>query len=89
MSNLSAEIFEEQVPPCPSTPEALYQLGLIYALGRGVEQNRVTAHKWFNLAAVQGCSRARAEREALASEMSRQEVVEAQRQARDWVARAH
>lgn len=70
-----------------ATAETLYQLGLVYALGRGVRQDNVTAHKWFNLAASQGCIRARAEREALAGEMSRDEVIEAQRQARAWVAR--
>lgn len=89
MANIAMESFDEPGVSMPATPEALYQLGLMYALGRGVEQDNVSAHKWFNLAATQGCSRARGEREALAAEMSREEVAEAQRRARDWVSRTH
>ncbi len=66
-------------------PKALYDLGLIYASGRGVAVDYVLAHMWFNLAAVKGDERAREERTELAEMMSEEEVAEAQRQAREWV----
>lgn len=73
----------------PAGAEALYQLGLMYSIGRGVARNNVDAHKWFNLAAVQGCTRARVERQALAAEMTPPEVAEAQRRAREWLSAVH
>lgn len=87
MANVAIETFEGADAVSATGPEALFQLGLMYALGRGVDQDNITAHKWFNLAAAQGDVRARTEREALASEMSRDEVVEAQKLARAWIGR--
>ena len=38
-----------------STPDALCELGLLYCAGRDdVAVDLVTAHKWFNLAAIRG-----------------------------------
>ncbi len=68
------------------TCDALYELGLIYSTGRGVDVDLVTAHKWFNLAAVRGSEAARHYRADLAREMTPGEVAEAQRQAREWLA---
>jgi len=65
--------------------DALYQLGLCYASGRGVVQDYVTAHKWFNLAAVRGNDDALHNRKELTVVMTGEEVAEAQRQARQWV----
>ncbi|MDP7547310.1 MAG: hypothetical protein QGF20_08445, partial [Alphaproteobacteria bacterium] len=45
----------------------------------------VTAHKWLNLAAVRGSGEAKLLRTELAGVMSREEISEAQRQAREWV----
>lgn len=66
--------------------DALYDLGLIYSTGNGVEVDLVTAHKWFNLAAMRGSEAARACRAELAQEMKPSEIAEAQRQAREWLA---
>ena len=66
--------------------EALLNLGLMYSTGRGVDVDLVTAHKWFNLAAMRGNVSAREYRAELAREMSSTEVAEAQRQAREWLA---
>lgn len=66
--------------------DALYDLGLIYSTGNGVEVDLVTAHKWFNLAAMRGSDAARAYRAELAREMTASEIAEAQRQAREWLA---
>jgi len=45
----------------------------------------VTAHKWFNLAAMLGNAEARIYRAELAREMSAEEVAEAQRLAREFL----
>lgn len=66
--------------------DALYDLGLFYSTGQGVPRDYVAAHKWFNLAAIQGIRRAAVDRQELASEMSAAEVAQAQRQAREWLA---
>ena len=77
--------FEQAQAAGPVAAEAYYQLGIKYAAGRGVARDYVTAHKWLNLAAMQGDERARSERAALAGEMSREEIFEAQRLARAWL----
>lgn len=65
--------------------EALFELGLMYSIGRDVEQDLVQAHKWFNLAAVRGKKEAKQYRTELASEMSKSDVAAAQRMAREWL----
>lgn len=89
MENVSFENCRAVELSGQASAEMLFQLGLMYALGRGVASDNVTAHKWFNLAAAQGCPRAQAERAALAGEMSAAEMVEAQKQARAWAATVH
>lgn len=65
-------------------PEAQFDLGLMYSAGHQVQQDYVIAHKWFNLAALNGLGRARCEREEIAEIMSANEISEAQRLAREW-----
>lgn len=67
---------------------ALYNLGLAYSTGQGVGVDYVAAHKWFNLAAMRGVDEAKRWRATMASEMSSAQIAEAQRQAREWLARA-
>lgn len=67
--------------------EDMYRLGLEASTGGETgEFDLVTAHKWFNLAAMQGNLEARAYRAELANEMSAEEIAEAQRQAREYLA---
>ena len=66
--------------------DALLELGLMYCTGREVEPDLVTAHKWFNLAALRGNRAALAYRLELAQEMSSQDVARAQKAAREWLA---
>ena len=68
------------------TADALYQLGLMYCVGRDVELDLVEAHKWFNLAALRGNADAKRYRLEIANEMSKSEIVRAQRLAREWIA---
>ena len=67
---------------------AQYNLGVMYAEGRGVPQGYVFAHMWFNLVGAGGNEdareRARKVRDALEKVMSREQVEEAERLAREW-----
>lgn len=72
--------------PVDTTPD-YFARGLNYSLGRDVEPDLIQAHKWFNIAALQGNKEARQYRSEVAAEMTRQEIAEAQRQAREWVSR--
>jgi TPR repeat protein len=68
-------------------PDALYELGLMYCTGRDVSFDLVEAHKWFNLAALRGNEEARRYRAEISRELSRREIGEAQRRAREWLSR--
>ena len=63
----------------------LFELGLMYSTGRSMPPDMVSAHKWFNIAALRGHSEAARLRREIASEMSEAEIAVAQRAARDWV----
>lgn len=67
------------------TGEALYDLGILFSTGQGVDMDYVEAHKWFNLAALRGINEARDWRAEIAREMSMDQIAEAQRQARAWL----
>lgn len=69
------------------SPDALFELGLMYCAGRGVDVDLITAHKWFNLAAMRGNMEARSYRSELAMEMTKAQVAKAQRLAREWLSR--
>ena len=65
---------------------ALFELGVAYSTGSGgVDINMVEAHKWFNLAAVNGHQEAMYCRAEISDEMTAREIAEAQRQARAWL----
>jgi len=66
--------------------DSFFELGLTFATGRDVSTDLVAAHKWFNLAAMKGVNEARKWRAQISSEMSAEEIAEAQRQARKWLA---
>ena len=67
--------------------DALFELGVTYSTGRGgVPVDLVEAHKWFNLAALNGSTLAQECRAEIAEDMSAREIAEAQRQARAWLA---
>ena len=67
--------------------EAYFDLGMTYSTGTdGVGIDLVEAHKWFNLAALAGVREGGLLRAEIASEMAREDIAEAQRQARAWIA---
>jgi TPR repeat protein len=64
--------------------EAQLGLGVMYANGRGVPQNEVLAHRWWNLAGAQGHTIARKNMELIANYMTKEQIADAQRMAREW-----
>lgn len=66
---------------------AYYDLGVAYSTGsHGVGCDLIEAHKWFNLAAVNGHAEAAMCRADISEEMTAREIAEAQRRAREWIA---
>jgi TPR repeat protein len=66
--------------------DALFELGVTFSTGQGgMAVDLVEAHKWFNLAALSGCSRGQQCRAEISVEMTAREIAEAQRQARAWL----
>jgi TPR repeat protein len=76
------------LPPPDATGDELFRLGLLYSTGQGgAPLDYVSAHMLFNLAAMRGSVEAKVYRKELADEMASDDVAEAQRQAREWLAR--
>ena len=65
--------------------DILLNMGLMYATGRDCETNLVAAHKWFNIAAIKGSCRAAELRAELSFSMSKFEIAEALKSAREWM----
>jgi len=67
------------------SPDEQYRAGLVFALGGdGVPVDLVTAHKWLNLAAMNGVVEARDTRAEISQDMSSDEISKAQKLAREW-----
>lgn len=65
--------------------DMLFELGMMYSVGRDTPIDLVAAHKWFNLAAMKGNINAIRLRREVASQMSDVEIATAQRAARGWL----
>lgn len=63
------------------------QLGMLYSTGREMPADLVAAHKWFNIAALNGSQEATLLRHEVAAEMSESEIATAQRAARIYMTR--
>jgi TPR repeat protein len=84
------ELTHEGLPlPNPdASGDELFRLGLLYSTGQGgAPLDYVSAHMLFNLAAMRGSVEAKVYRKELAEEMASEDVAEAQRHAREWLAR--
>ena len=81
------EILEAGVGAMGTNAQAdiLFELGMMYATGRDCDADLVAAHKWFNIAAIKGSSRAAELRAELSATMSKGEIAQALRQAREWM----
>jgi TPR repeat protein len=69
----------------PVNASTLFELGMMYSVGRSVPIDYITAHKWFNLSAMQGNHEAARLRQEVAEQMSSAEIASAQRAARAWL----
>ena len=69
----------------PAAADTFYELGMMYSVGRSVPIDYVSAHKWFNLAAMKGNQDAIRLRREIADQMSEAEIAAAQRAARAWL----
>jgi hypothetical protein len=63
---------------------AHYRLGRFFEEGIGISRNPVKAHAWYTLAAAEGMLEASMARDALAREMTREELAQAYRLAVEW-----
>ena len=79
------EIDHATLGEAPAGADAFFQLGMMYSVGRSVPIDFVTAHKWFNLAAMRGNADAIRLRREIADQMSESEIAQAQRAARAWL----
>ena len=82
------EILDSAMAPLgegPAAGDMLFELGMMYSVGRDAPVDLVAAHKWFNLAAMKGNADAIRLRCEIASQMSDADIATAQRAARDWL----
>ena len=68
-----------------ASEDMFFRLGMMYSTGVEVPTDYVSAHKWFNLAAMRGNADAARLRREIATQMSDIEIAAAQRAARDWL----
>ena len=82
------EILDSDMAPLgegAASADMLYELGIMYSVGREAPVDLVAAHKWFNLAAMKGNAEAIRLRREVADQMSDREIAAAQRAAREWL----
>ena len=66
--------------------DAYFQLGIAFSTGTdGCACDLVEAHKWFNLAALNGSEEAIHCRAEISDEMTAREIADAQKAARAWL----
>ena len=85
-----ASVEASQGLPLPgprSTGDELFRMGLLYSTGQGgAPLDYISAHMLFNLAAMRGSVEAKVYRKEISQEMDVDDIAEAQRQAREWLA---
>ncbi len=67
--------------------KAQNNLGVMYGTGQGVPTDDALAFMWFNLAAAQGFENAKKGRDIVAKRMAPDQIAEAQRLYREWMAK--
>jgi len=71
------------------TPKQVFSLGMMHSTGQSMPLDLVSAHKWFNIAAMLGMKDAVRLRNEVAAEMTTAEIAAAQRAACDWLKTRH
>jgi len=77
------ELFRAQA--AKGDPEAQFELGMLFALGKGVERNLVTAFMWAEIAARQNEPYADFIRDEVAANLTASEIGIARGNANDWM----
>ena len=85
MARIEIENLESGAPGEANSAEVFFQLGITYSTGSSGPTDLVTAHKWLNIAAMQGNQDAVRLRREIAEQMSDAEIAAAQRAARAWL----
>ncbi len=80
-----AEVEAVALGQAPGDADAFFELGMMYSTGSSVPVDLVSAHKWFNIAAMKGCADAARLRREIAAEMADAEIGAAQLAAREWL----
>lgn len=80
-----ADVASASLGEAPAGADAFFHLGMMYSIGRSVPVDLVSAHKWFNIAAMRGNRDAIRLRREIADQMSEQDIAAAQRAARAWL----
>ena len=86
----SSTRFARSAPPDRANADgasSLFELGMMCSAGQSEPVDLIAAHKWFNLAAMNGHPLAIRMRQEVAHEMTASEIAAAQRSARNWLAR--
>tara|TARA_B100000959_G_scaffold200082_1_gene209373 strand:- start:106 stop:396 length:291 start_codon:yes stop_codon:yes gene_type:complete len=60
-------------------------LGMMYKDGKGVEQDYVTAHMWFNIAAANGAEYSKKEKDLLAKKMTPEQIAKAEALSKEMI----
>ncbi|MGL6029623.1 MAG: SEL1-like repeat protein [Legionella sp.] len=68
-----------------NSPEAQYNLGMMYKNGYGVLQDYTIAHALYNMASANGLNDAAQVRDALAKKMTSMQIEKAQTLASNWL----
>ena len=66
-------------------PLCAYNMGAMYSTGKGVLQDPISAHMWFNIAAARGVKDGAVNRNDIEKRLSKDELSEAQAMARKWM----
>ena len=66
---------------------AQYNLGSKYDTGEGVPEDFVFAYMWLNLAAAEGNEKAKNWKNVLSKDMTKEQIAEAQKLSREWMAK--
>jgi TPR repeat protein len=78
-----------QLAAAQGHPKAQYNLGIAYTNGQGIAQDYIKAHMWFNLLSINGDKESVHYRGEVAKKMTQQQIAEAQKLARECLARKY
>jgi TPR repeat protein len=67
--------------------KAQYNLGVVYTNGKGVTQDNVIAYMWLVIASSYGDKIALSGKESVATEMTAEQISEAEKLAKEWMAK--